>query len=397
MGMTRVQLDAALNSSRMPEMETLLDGRKQKKFAGRDDWSISLGQFWSGISANVEVVEICNGPLCVNILPTRGMGLWNARFNDLPIGWNSPVKQPVHPKYVNLNSRNGLGWLDGFNELLCRCGLAFNGPPGHDEGAASPIESELTLHGRISNLPARDLEFFADDDTGVIGVSGIVDECTLFGPQLQLKSTISTTIGSSSFLVEDEITNLSADSTDLQLLYHTNIGTPFLDAGAQLECAANRVVPRDSRAAEGITKYATCLGPTPGYAEQVYYFHLLSDDKGETQTLLRNQAGSCGLSLKFNTAQLPCFAFWKCTQDERNGYVAGLEPATNYPNFKTFERHHGRVISLAPGATYSTRLEFTVHDSPESVNNTISQIRELQRERQPQVSLQPVTPFCPID
>ncbi len=397
MGVTRIQLDAALNNRRLPEMETLLGGGKKNKIAGRDDWSISMGQFWSGLSSGVEVVELCNGPFSIYILPTRGMGIWNARYEDLPVGWNSPVRQPVHPQYVNLQSRNGLGWLDGFNELLCRCGLAFNGPPGHDESARSPIESEITLHGKISNLPAHDLEFFADDETGVIGVSGIVQECTIFGPQLQLKSTISTKVGSASFLVEDEITNLGAENTDLQLLYHTNIGSPFLEAGSQLICATDHVMPRDGRAAEGIKNYATCLGPTPGFAEQVYYVHLLGNEDDETETMLRNKAGNLGLSMKFNTSQLPCFAYWKCTQDERSGFVAGLEPATNYPNFKTFERHHGRVIDLPAGETYSTRLELTVHHSTESVSQVTERIQKLQGNHATKICSQPNSPFCPID
>ena len=41
---------------------------------------------------------------------------------------------PVHPKFVDLSVRGGLGWLTGFDEWLCRCGLAWNGPPGDDDG-----------------------------------------------------------------------------------------------------------------------------------------------------------------------------------------------------------------------------------------------------------------------
>lgn len=397
MATTRIQLDAALDERRLPDMEVLLDGQQHPPVAGRDDWSISLGSFWTGLSAGVEVIEICNGPLSVYVLPTRGMGIWNAQYNDLHLGWNSPIRNPVHPRFVNLQSRNGLGWLDGFNELLCRCGLAFNGPPGHDEGARSPIESEISLHGRISNIPAYDIELFADVDTGEIGISGLVDECTLFGPQLRMKSTIVTKVGSSSFTVRDEITNLGGDSTELSLLYHTNVGKPFLDEGSVFECAADKIIPRDTQAAVGIQTYETCLGPTPGFAEQVYYCNLLGDASGTTQTLLRNQSGDRGVSLKFSTKQLPCFAFWKCTQDERGGYVAGLEPAINYPNFKSFERHHGRIVNLAAGDTYTTEVAIAIHDSGESVKAVSSAIQQLRVGISPKLSLAPVAPFCPID
>lgn len=394
---TKIQLDAALNNDHLPEMETLLDGEQQPKIAGHDDWSIRMGRFWSGLSADVEVIDVCNGPLSILVLPTRGMGIWQARLNGMTIGWNAPTRQPIHPQFVNLQNRNGLGWLEGFNELICRCGLAFNGPPGHDDGARSPLESNITLHGRIANLPASQIELFVDDEEQTVGVTGVVEECTLFGPQLRLRSTLSSRIGSSSFTIVDEITNFGPDTTELQLLYHTNIGRPFLEEGSILECPTSRIVPRDSRAAEGIQTQATCLGPTPGFAEQVYYYSLLADEHDRTVTLLKNKAGDRGISLEFSQLELPCFAFWKCTQDERAGYVAGLEPATNFPNFKAFERHHGRVRQLAAGATYTSQLQFNIHEDAASVAAVSEKIRHLQGGTKPRVDCHPVAPFCPID
>ena len=45
----------------------------------------------------------------------------------------SPVRGPVHPSFVPLFDPSGLGWLEGFDELLCRCGLESNGAPDFDE------------------------------------------------------------------------------------------------------------------------------------------------------------------------------------------------------------------------------------------------------------------------
>lgn len=397
MPITRVQLDAALNDDRLPEMETLLDGQDHKKVAGRDDWSIRMGRYWSGLSADVEVIDLCNGPLSILVLPTRGMGIWQVRTDDVEVGWNSPLRQPVHPQFVNLQNRNGLGWLEGFNELICRCGLSFNGPPGHDEGAASPLESDITLHGRIANLPASQIELFYDEEEGTIGASGIVEEAVLFGPQLRMKSTIVTKIGSTSFTVIDEVTNFGPRPTELQLLYHTNIGKPFLEEGSRLECAASRVVPRDGRAATGVAAHADCLGPTPGFAEQVYYYSPIADEQGIARAMLRNRAGDLGVSLEFRIDQLPCFSFWKCTQEEEAGYVAGLEPGTNYPNFKAFERHHGRVVQLEPQATYTTQIQMQIHLGAGSVSEMSSRIAQVQGERTIRVDACPTAPFCPID
>lgn len=270
----KMQLDVEHPVDELPEMETLLDAQSSgMSFPNTDQWSVRGGLFDTGPSSGVELIELCNGPMTVSILPTRGMGIWKARLGEIELGWNSPVRRPMHPQFVDLQSRNGLGWLDGFNELLCRCGLAFNGPPGHDEAVGSPVESHVTLHGKIANLPALSVEAFADGEgEGAIGISGIVEECTLFGPQLRLHSMISMQPGSHAFVIQDVVTNIGAAPTELELLYHTNFGRPFLEAGATFHAPTRTVVPRDARAAEDVDRYADLLGPTAGYTEQVYFF-----------------------------------------------------------------------------------------------------------------------------
>lgn len=362
---------------------------------GADNWRIEHRTLLGGVSSNVEVVDLCNGRLSVSVLPTRGMGVWRAQLDETPIGWSSPVRHPVHPRHVELTARNGLGWLDGFNELICRCGLASNGPPGHDEGARSPVESQLTLHGRIANTPAHTVDVSVDESEGTLSVTGIVDEATMFGPQLRMTSTISTRAGSNSFTVGDVIENTGAGEAELQLLYHANIGPPFLEAGASVLCPARTVVPRDARAAEGIDSFATYAGPTSGYAEQVYYFDPIADAENESLVLLRNAAGDLGLSVHFDGERLPCLAVWKCTQAEADGYVTGLEPATNYPNFKSFERQQERVVRLAPGETFRSWLRLEVHASATAVSEIQERISALQIRSGPEVRREPVLPFCP--
>lgn len=356
--------------------------------------SVSRSRFSGGLSDGVEVVRISNGRLTVDVLPTRGMGIWQADADGVRIGWDSPVKSPVNPKFVNLESRNKLGWLDGFNELVCRCGLAFNGPPGTDEGNPSPIESSLTLHGRIANTPAHSVEFIYDQSTGEVGVEGIVDEATLFGPQLRLHSRITIKPDDDTFTIVDTVTNLGSSSTELQLLYHTNIGKPFLEPGASAHIPASKVVPRDDRAAEGIESYSSYLEPTSGYAEQVYFFEPIGDDEGGSLALLKNSSGDKAVSVQFNVNQLPCFSLWKCTQAEADGYVTGLEPATNYPNFKAFEREYGRVIELESGGKYSTALTMGVHLDIQTVQQQLARIELLQTGNELTVLQNSGPPYC---
>ncbi|MGD2175479.1 MAG: DUF4432 family protein, partial [Candidatus Brocadiaceae bacterium] len=95
-------------------------------------WRIKKFALRGGKQHGVEVVEIDNGYLTVVVVPTRGMAVLEACTDEVSLGWNSPVRQIVHPAYVDEESRGGLGWLEGFNEFICRCGLAYHGAPGED-------------------------------------------------------------------------------------------------------------------------------------------------------------------------------------------------------------------------------------------------------------------------
>lgn len=368
---------------------------------GSTGWSISKRTMRGGASEGVDVVELNNGELSISLLPTRGMGLWRGEYRGIPLGWKSPVALPVHPSRINLEERGGLGWLAGFNELLCRCGLAFNGPPGTDvviDAEGNRTESPVTLHGRIANTSAHFVEAgVSDDGPGTLSVRGFVDEASMFGPQLRLESMLATEAGSNRLTIVDEITNQAASPAELELLYHTNVGEPFLQADAKFVAAVREVAPRDRRAAEGIDGWQTYGPPQTGFAEQVYLVEPAADENGETLVLLRNAAGDRGLSMRWSVDRLPCFSLWKNLQAAADGYVTGLEPATNFPNFKTFERQRQRVVSLAPGEQYATKLEIAAHATKDEVREIEQRIAAIGNKDHPTVHRSPQPRFSPVD
>ena len=364
---------------------------------GVQNWAVRQRRLRGGLSDGVDVVEIDNGALKLEVLPTRGMGVWRGSFQGIPIGWNSPVQQPVHPAFVNQTERGGLGWLAGFNELICRCGLSFMGPPGRDASFQEhPILGELTLHGKIANLPAHHVAVTVDPDHhGRIAVTGVVDECSMFGPCLRLTSTIETTAGSNRCTIIDEVTNLSAKPAEFELLYHTNIGRPFLEPGARFLAPVREVCPRDARAAEGIENYDQYAAPDADYAEQAFYFRLVGDAQQRGVVAVRNAAGDAALSLRFPLNELPCFTLWKNTVAEADGYVTGLEPGTNFPNLRSFERTHGRLLTLDPGATRRMSFELAIHSGQAQVQELANEIKDLQRSTTVSLSRQPLRDYSP--
>ena len=120
-----------------------------------------------GKQQGVELIKLDNGRLEIVIIPSRGMGILEVKMDDIRLGWNSPVKEVVHPSFIDLDSRGGLGWLEGFNEWMVRCGLEFAGHPGTDQfidNTGSPSTLNLTLHGKIQNTPASNYNIIIDSE-----------------------------------------------------------------------------------------------------------------------------------------------------------------------------------------------------------------------------------------
>ena len=84
-----------------------------------------------------------------------------------------------------------------------------------------------------------------------------------------------------------------------------------------------------------------------------------------------------GFLVDFKKSTLPCFTLWKNTQAEASGYVTGLEPGINFPNFRADERERGRVKNLDPGDSYETEFEVSILNNSNSVDAVRQQITKL--------------------
>jgi len=348
-------------------------------------YSVAKRRLRGGLRDGVDVVEVDNGLLRFVVTPTRGMGIWRAGLGNLVLGWQSPVAGPVHPAFVHLDEAGGIGWLDGFDELLVRCGLESNGAPEFNENGTL----KYPLHGKIANIPAHKVEVTIDGESGEIAVRGVVDEARLFGNKLRMVSTISTKAGEPSFTVSDEITNISAEPGELELLYHINFGTPLLDPGSKLVAPVVKVAPRDDVAVGNVPHWDTYGPETPGSPEACFFCQLAGDKDGNTRTLLHNAAGSRGVSLEFNTNRLPCFTQWKNRQAAADAYVTGLEPGINFPNIKSFEKQMGRVAVLEPGESRTFEVTIEAHAEAAAVQSAKAAVAELQKSVTPEVLAEP--------
>jgi len=358
-------------------------------------WSVRKVTLHGGKQEGVDLIVVDNGKLRFEVIPTRGLGILRAQLGDVRLGWDSPVKEVVHPQFVNLESRGGLGWLEGFNEWIVRCGLEFAGHPGKDKfinNVGDEAEMDLTLHGKIGNIPAS--EVIVAIESGPphrIHLRGRVDERMFYGPKLELWTDISTEPGSNALRIEDTVVNRGAYDQEFEIIYHANYGPPILEKGAQFLGAVKKVTPFNARAAEGIQGFQTYEAPTKGFIEQVYCIDPHIGPGGKTVVGLRNAAGSRAVSMQFSPEQLPYLTLWKNTTALEEGYVTGLEPGTNFPFNRRIERKAGRLQKLPAGQSRKFEIEIGIYADAPSVKSLEERIHAISAGRPTQVDTEPVS------
>jgi hypothetical protein len=326
-----------------------------------DEVSDSLGEvavrarrLRGGVRDGVLLVELVAGGTRAFVLPDRGLGVWRIVAGDLEIGWRSPVQGPVHPRFVPLAEPSGLGWLDGFDELVARCGLVSNGAP--EFGPDGRLRHGL--HGRIANLPAHGVEVVLDDAAGTATINGAVDETRFLCHSLRLASSLVVQADRPRVSWTDTVLNLSDQRTTVQMLYHVNFGPPLLGAGAELVADVEEVAPRNASAMGDVASWNRYAAPQAGRGERVHFARVRPGPDGIATAMLVAPGGRDAAGLSWRADTLPCFTIWKNEAGAADGYVTGLEPGTNYPNPRSFEESQGRVVPLEPAA--SVRFELAI-------------------------------------
>lgn len=283
------------------------------------------------------------GGLDFDVHPDRALDIGAASFNGIPLAWLSSTGITRPDAY----EPQGRGWLRTFGGgLVTTCGLDSFGPPADDEDGVSG------MHGRIGTVPARLTEVTAT--SVVVAVAGEVRQAGVFQENLVLRRRISSRVGSSSFTIDDTVTNEGESRSPHMVLYHVNLGWPLLDAGAVIDIPAASVEPRDPDAVEGFDVRNEIGEPQVGFREQVYV-HRASDDRVARVT---NAARGLTFTLR-HSETLPALFQWKLTATKH--FVLGLEPA-NTPEIqgRAAARANGLLPYLAPGESRSYSIEIEV-------------------------------------
>lgn len=358
---------------------------QQLKLAG-ESFSIEQKVLHGGKQEGSKVLTITtkNG-LTISLSPTRGMDLLKVTGHGVRLGWDSPVKEVVNPANINLESRNGLGWLEGFNEMMVRCGFEWTGHPVTKDGVI------YTLHGKAGNTPASKVEVIVDDKAPhEIRIRGLLKETTFKKANLETWTELRYVPGSDAFTVHDVLTNQADYPHDYQIIYHSNFGMPILEKDARFIAPLKSVSPFNDYAKKGLDGWNVYGAPTKDFDEMVFNLTPKADSNGKTVAAVINSKGDKGASIEFDTHQLPLLTMWKNTDTLKQGYVTGIEPGTNYAYPVTIEKEQGRVKQLQPGQSTAFTLTYTLLKDASAVQKVEQRVKQIQGDETVAISETPI-------
>ncbi len=319
----------------------------------------------SGRGTRIAWINTGSG-LRFKVVIDRAMDIADAFYNRHSLAWLSHAGITTAEPLAN----EGLDWLKTFGGgLLTTCGLSHVGGPEADE------YGERGLHGQISNLAAG-LETIIQPDPIAgkfdMSITGKMRESQVLGPNLELKRTISATLGQATIKIHDEVLNRGNMPAPHMLLYHFNFGWPLVDEGTEIIWQGEwQSRPGNSnkifREGNNFRRCPPPLNEHAGAGEEAAFIDISSDSAGWCSCGLHNPEIGIALSVRFKKQQLPWLTNWQHLG--KGEYVTGLEPGTNPPIGQTKAREQNELIFLQPGETRCYDLEIDVIESEEKINS----------------------------
>lgn len=327
----------------------------------------------------IEAYTIDEGPargvrvLCVNtggglryrVLVDRGCDIDQAFFHQHSLTFLS--HKGVTPPTRGLD--RGLDWLRSFPVgLLTSCGPFNTGGPANDGG------EEVGLHGPHSNTGAT-IESVVQPDPRAgrmeMSVTALCRHGSFYGPCVELRRTIRSTLGANAIGVTDEFFNAGNEAVPHAWLLHVNFGYPLVDAGAEFCYDAIKVDPTNNDPSRAHFKPGGDYKRIPDVLEAhrgsnstvAYLYPRPRDAAGNTTVAIVNPKLSLAAAIHYNTKEFPRCGNWQ--HWGQHEYVAALEPMNGGVEGRDKDRALGWLDSLSPGErkSYAYQIEIVTEKS----------------------------------
>lgn len=328
-------------------------------------------EYKDGRSGKMNAWEVKSGDLHFHVMADKCLDISDFSYKGMNMTFLSKPGLGGRNHYDTNGAEAQRSIMGG---LFFTCGLENICAPCTLNGKNYP------MHGRIRTTPAEHVGSDAvfDGEDYVISIKGEMREAELFGENMVLRRTIETRLFSNSIVITDEIENQAFRPEPLMLLYHCNIGYPFLEEGCELVIPVRETTAREEFSGRHLDEWNLMSEPEANEAEYVFIHDLAGDEAGQTAAMVVNHKKQIALCLEFNKKQLPYFMEWKSVAS--GDYVLGLEPSNSSVYGKIHEEQHQKVHYLQPFEKEVNRLKFTVLEGMENINTCRARILKIKGE-----------------
>jgi hypothetical protein len=329
----------------------------------------------NGPPRGVRLLEFCTGTgFAFTVAVERGMDVGYCAYQGASLAWIPPTLMPG-PWYFA--QQEEFGWLrSGLGGFCNSCGMVHIGNPEADSVAHYNFPARATerygVHDRMALIPGELLSFGErwEGDECLLEAVGRVVQAQTYGENLVLTRRYTARLGESRFFLHDEIENAGYLPTVHMLLYHINVGFPFVDDGAELVAPfadPPRVLFGDANP-ERPEEYARFIAPRKDWVQQTFEHAMGADDEGNVPVAIINPKlghSGQGLYVIYDQEQLPRYIEWRMMGEGQ--YAVGIEPCSNGFG-RDAVRAAGELIVLEPGETRTYALEIGVLDGAEEID-----------------------------
>ena len=322
--------------------------------------------YQEGRSSGLKALDVKNGPLSFRVLADKCMDISEFSFGGVNMSFLSKPGLQGRNHY-DTNGQEALRSIMG--GFFFTAGLENICAPFSKDGKDYP------MHGRIRTTPAEQIchDVRWKDDQCELMIRGEMREAELFGENLVLRRTYETSYGSKTLTMTDEIENEAFRPEPLMILYHINMGYPFLDEGTKLYIPTKAVTPRDEASRGHEDRYDVMDAPKDNEPEYVFIHDAVADEDGRVSLAVVNEALTLGLKISYTAKYLPYFMEWKSTAS--GDYVIGLEPSNSSVYGRAFHEENRTLHYLEPFAKETNTLTFTVLTGKEEIADAIRSIK----------------------
>jgi hypothetical protein len=311
-------------------------------------------------ASGIEAVRLVTPRAEVVVLPFMGQQIWRARIDGRELAMASMFDEPVVTDQ----------YLATYGAFFIHCGLTRIGPP--EPGDPHPLHGELPL-ARYESC-----DLVIDPAAARIGLRGGYRHRIAFGVHYEAVSEIG--LGAQDPLIDvglSVVNRRGAAPFELMYLGHANFRP--VDHGRLVYAA--RYTPEDVVVRQSIPPH---IRPGPGHAaflallarepwrhhlldpalpfdpEVVMRIAMLPDSDGWAHTLQIHPDGQADV-LSFETRTLPYAMRWICRTADQQGLGMAM-PATAGVEGHAAEAAAGRIVTLAPGASWTARMRMGALD-----------------------------------